>query len=362
MIIISFITSLFFKSNLETQFDIAGKNKSEIKKALKRVPKEQYKGMLFIIKNMPNEDLKSLSSDFLLKNSNNAYHSWKNSLWQDQISEELYINYILPYANLNEKREDWFEILNQESALIIKNTNSISEAVVLLNKNIFKKLNVVYSTERPKADQSPSESIKAGMATCTGLSILLINACRSVGIPARFVGTPMWYNNSGNHSWVEIWDNGWHYVGAAEQVEDKLNDVWFLEYASQAIPGDIQYGIFAAVWPKTGTHFPMNWLPEVKKYNSIDVTGNYKIEKVVADLIPVRVRAIGQGGKRYSIDILVKDQDEIILQGLSKNEENDSNDHLTFMLEKGKTFSFETSFDKKSLLIEEELLIDFIVK
>ena len=362
MVIISLFISLFFKSNIETQFDIAGDNKSEIKNALKRVPKEQYKGMLFIIENMQNEDLKSLSSDFLLKNSHNAFHSWKNSIWHDQISEDIYINYILPYANLNEKREDWFKILNRESALIVKNANSISEAVVLLNKNIFKKLNIVYSTKRPKADQSPSESIKAGMASCTGLSILLINACRSVGIPARFVGTSMWHNDSGNHSWVEIWDNGWHYVGAAEQVEDQLNDVWFLEYASQAIPGDIKYGIFAAVWSKTGTHFPMNWLPEVRTYNSIDVTGNYRIGKIVTDLIPVRIRAIGQRGERCSIDISVKDQDKIIFQGLSKNEENDLNDHLTVMLQKGKTFSFETSFDKKNLLVEEELLVDFIIK
>ena len=52
----------------------------------------------------------------------------------------------------------------------------------------------------------------------------------------------------------------------------------------------------------------------------------------------------------------------IIFQGLSKNEEYDLNDHLTVMLEKGKTFSFETSFDKKSQLVEEELLIDFIIK
>ena len=85
-------------------------------------------------------------------------------------------------------------------------------------------------------------------------------------------------------------------------------------------------------------------------------------EKIVTDLIPVRIRARGQGGKRYSIDILVKDQDKIIFQGLSKNEENDLNDHLTVMLEKGKTFSFETSYDKKSHLVEEELLIDFIIK
>ena len=60
------------------------------------------------------------------------------------------------------------------------------------------------------------ESMETGLASCTGLSILLIDACRSVGVPARFVGTPLWADGSGNHSWVEIWDGGWHFVGAAE--------------------------------------------------------------------------------------------------------------------------------------------------
>ena len=90
----------------------------------------------------------------------------------------------------------WRSNLYEISLSIIENSNSISEAVVLLNQNIFEEFGVIYSTARPKADQSPSESINAGMASCTGLSILLIDACRSVGIPARFVGTPSWINNS----------------------------------------------------------------------------------------------------------------------------------------------------------------------
>jgi hypothetical protein len=65
------------------------------------------------------------------------------------------------------------------------------------------------------------------------------------------VGTPLWYNNSGNHSWVEIWDDGWHFTGAAEPTGDKLNDVWFLDLASNAVEGDMTYGIFAATWGKT---------------------------------------------------------------------------------------------------------------
>ena len=134
---------------------------------------------------------------------------------------------------------------------------------------------VEYSTKRPKADQSPYESIEAGLASCTGLSFLLIDACRSVGIPARFVGTPMWHNDSGNHSWVEIWDGEWHFTGAAEPVENQLNQVWFADLASKAKIGDMKYGIFAATWNKTDLYFPMDWLPGIKKYNAVDVTDRY---------------------------------------------------------------------------------------
>jgi transglutaminase-like putative cysteine protease len=74
-----------------------------------------------------------------------------------------------------------------------------SAAAALLNQRIFPLLKIKYSTQRPKADQSPHESIRAGLASCTGLSVLLIDACRSVGVPARFAGTPLWTNKSGNH-------------------------------------------------------------------------------------------------------------------------------------------------------------------
>ena len=44
-------------------------------------------------------------------------------------------------------------------------------------------INVRYhARKRPKPDQSPYESIDAGFASCTGLSVLLIDACRSVGV------------------------------------------------------------------------------------------------------------------------------------------------------------------------------------
>jgi hypothetical protein len=53
----------------------------------------------------------------------------------------------------------------------------------------------------------------------TGLRIFLIDALRSVGIPARLVGTPAWNNDprNGNHNWVEVWVDSiseWQFIQA----------------------------------------------------------------------------------------------------------------------------------------------------
>src|SRR5207244_4498153 len=60
------------------------------------------------------------------------------------------------------------------------------------------------------------------------LCILLIDACRSVGLPARMAYCPWWAVSDNNHAWVEVLgsDARWHYCGAAEPAA-KLDDAWF---------------------------------------------------------------------------------------------------------------------------------------
>ena len=348
--------------NIESYLKNAESNRFEIIKALNTVPKDQRKGMEWLISNMPKEDLKSLSSDFLLTNTNQAYQSWMESKWYNKIPERIFYDNILPYASLNEKREEWREDFKNLFRPLIKNANSPSEAAAILNNTIYKKLNVIYSTKRPKADQSPGESIDAGMASCTGLSILLIDACRSVGVPARFVGTSSWYNNSGNHSWVEIWDEGWHFTGAAEPVGDSLNVGWFTENASKAIEGDQKYGIFAVTWEKkfSSSYFPMDWLPNVKTYHSIDVTDRYKIKKISnSNLIPISIKILDKKGERISKEIIVSGPNDYNFTGVSKDESCDLNDHLTLMLPVGKDFTFFVDDKIKNIKVLNEFIIEF---
>ena len=198
----SFIISIYLiiigcKSNTVYNSKI---NQLEETSIIDLVPNNQKKGMRWLLKNMDKDDKSLLSASFLVDNCNYAYEGWHNTPW-GSVDDSLFFEYILPFSSLNERRDNWRQDFYERFFPIVKNAKSAYEAAAILNNNIFEMVGVTYSTKRPKADQSPYESIEAGLASCTGLSFMLIDACRSVGIPARFVGTPMWYNNSGNHSW-----------------------------------------------------------------------------------------------------------------------------------------------------------------
>lgn len=345
-------------ADFQKQLDIAGENRFEIEQAIREVPEDQSRGMAWLLTHMPPEDLKVLTAEFLLTNCNLAYEAWENAPWKEQITEELFFDSILPYANVNERRDDWRGDFHDRFIEIVNDAKTPTEATVLLNQNIFEMVGVRYSTERPKADQSPYESIDAGMASCTGLSILLIDACRSVGVPARFTGTPLWYNNSGNHNWVEIWDEGWHYTGGAEPTGDKVDEAWFAGSAARATKGDPQHAIYAVTWNDSDQHFPLVWLPEVKTYGGIDVSDRY-IKSYESVLVPIRVRATDSDGNRHIVQVIVaKENRKLLREGRTKNDSADANDHLTFMLPRGKSFTLFSRNDAVTLEVDEEKIIE----
>ena len=234
-------------------------NRKELEAALNRSPKDQRKGAAFLVANMPASDLRSLKADFLLSNNALAYKARKEAPWGKDVPEELFLNDVLPYVNLDEKRDGWRKEFYDLCMPIAKTCRSPSEAAWKLNTEIFKKLNVKYSTQRKSPNQSPTQSIEQGVASCTGLSIVLSDACRAVCIPARLVGTPLWANKRGNHTWVEIWDKEWHFTGACEPDPNGLDRGWFVADASQAKRDSPEHAIYASSFRKTDVHFPLVW-------------------------------------------------------------------------------------------------------
>jgi hypothetical protein len=373
IVMFSWVGSLCFSQDpapcdLEARLVQAGENRAELEVALKQAPQGQRADLEFLILHMPPSDLSSLSAEFLLEHLTYAHRAWASSPWKERISRDLFRNEILPYASINERRDSWRRDFHERFSPLVAKAKSPAEAAAILNQKVFPLLGVRYSTERSKADQSPYESMETGLASCTGLSVLLVDACRSVGVPARFVGTPLWSDGSGNHSWVEVWDEGWHFTGAAEPTGNELDRAWFTGRASKAVPADERHGIFAVSFKHTSRRFPLVWRPDADSVYAVDVTGRY----VAGDLSwpegTVRVRfCAGDPQLRLAGHLAVLDGDGVrVFEGQTRDESFDANDHLTAFLTPGRSYeacwtragtslrvSFEVARDEQ--LVEFEL-------
>ena len=263
------------------QLSAAGDNRPELLAAVRGAKPEHRPGLAFLLANMPKRDLTSLSKGYLLENVEYAYRGRVEVPWGRAIPDEIFLNDVLPYASVNERRDNWRRDFYQRFIGLARECKTPGEAAVRLNQQVFKQLKVQYhATKRPKPDQSPYESTKAGYASCTGLSILLVDACRAVCVPARLAGTPLWTNRTGNHSWVEVWDGHWHYTGAAEPAP--LDTAWFTGIAAKADPTRPEHRIYAVSWERTGAPFPLVWDLKIRYVPAVDVTRFYTARRKVA--------------------------------------------------------------------------------
>ena len=175
---------------------------------IEATPKKQRNDVAFLIVNMPAADRDTMSLELLRENVEYANIARNKYAWAQTLPEDVYLNDVLPYFVVDEVRDAWRKELYELFAPVVEECQSMEEALCAVNSNIPRLTGVDYNTLREKTNQSPRESMRQGMASCTGLSILLVDAYRAVGIPARFVGTVSWHDNRGNHSWTEVWLDG----------------------------------------------------------------------------------------------------------------------------------------------------------
>ncbi len=322
-------------ADVEKALAKANDNRGELAKALSGVPKDQRKGMEFLIANMPDADLIGLKAAFLLTNHELAYKALRAVPWGQAIPEDVFFNDVLPYANVDEKRDPWRQEFYDLCLPMVKGCKTPSEAVQKLNTELFKHFKLGYAPQRKAPNLSPKESIAQGNASCTGLSIVLSDACRAVCIPARLVGTPNWADKRGNHTWIEVWDKDWHFTGACEPDPKGLDKGWFVADAAQAKKESLEHAIYAASFRKTDQHFPLVWARNSKTVSSENVTDRYTKNVVKkTDTFKLNIRVLNGSKKRITLPVAVTMSDERKTkhEGQSRNESADTNDFLSFDL------------------------------
>lgn len=238
------------------------------------LPEDQRASLAFLERNLPDSDRGTLTPEFLRQQVALAHHAKDTVPWGKTLDTALFHGFVLPYAQANERREDWRTGFVERFLPLVARCPDPGAAARKLNETIFATLKVHYSTQRKAADQCPSESIAQGKATCTGLAILLADACRACCVPARLVSV-RWPHKAGNHTWVEVWDGAaWRFVGADEPDPAGLDRGWFTGDAAHSAAADAAHRIYAVSFAPTGTRFRAGWNPGVELHG-IDVSARY---------------------------------------------------------------------------------------
>ncbi len=229
----------------------------------------------FLREHRPERDAE-LDPQLLVANLDAALAARDEFPWARAVPLDLFLNDVLPYAVLDETREDWRGAMLERARPLVAGCKTAEEAVQALNRGLFNLVEVHYNTGRKKPNQSPAESMAQGRATCTGLSILLVDACRAVGIPARAAGVASWHDKRGNHTWVEVHDGErWRFTGADEYDANGLDRGWFTGDASKAVAGEPRYAVWASSFAPADGWFPMVWAEEDRTVPGVDVTHRY---------------------------------------------------------------------------------------
>lgn len=132
--------------------------------------------------------------------------------WGKSVPKDIWMHNILPYANADEPRSSWRRFMFDKLFPLVKNAQNISEAVAIVNEHLWSDLRpsqdaVTFVAGQTPVIYDPMSVLVYGYGSCTGISILFVDALRAVGVPARLVGTAAWNgeDGNGNHNWVEIW-------------------------------------------------------------------------------------------------------------------------------------------------------------
>lgn len=331
----------------------SGNNSEELINALNSVPASQKEAMAYLISYMPDYDLTTISSGLLTDNVTYAYIAREKYDWCRELPDSVFFNEVLPYHNVTEERDNWRKEFYERFSPYVDECSDIRDAVYAINKNVREELQVEYSTQRRVSDQGPFESMETKIASCTGLTILLNDAFRSVGIPCRFAGTPNWFDNRGNHSWNEVLIDGeWYFT---EYYMDDLNKTWFVTDAAKATAGSVDNGIFAISYKPTGNLFPMVW-DEAKPVNAIEVTPRYleicssslkkKNNRVNIDIEVYSAKGYdSESDNRIPASVTIFCGDKQIKEGITCSPVNDLNNYLSVSLDPETEYTIISTYE-----------------
>ena len=235
---------------------VAGPNAGQIRDAFPALPETYRAALAFLVIHMPEPDLASLTTEFLVDHVQSAMAAREAYPFTREIPDEIFRRYVLPYYQLGESREAWREPTRRRVAPYLDGVQERHLAVQALVE-AFPLYGVAYDTVffGVYRARSPSQTLKRGQGDCFDGAVFFSNILRSVGIPARIIAIPRWYGGRGGHAWVEAYENElWRPIGIFDPPRDAG---WFLEWAGRTDAAKAEHRIYAATFERTDINIPV---------------------------------------------------------------------------------------------------------
>ncbi|CAK8998333.1 Alpha-L-fucosidase [Durusdinium trenchii] len=253
--------------------------------------------VVFLVNFMPDADLDALKPSFVAENVRGALRARKTFHWASLAPLPVFYNDVLPYASLTEPRDPWrpklFEFMREATSGCL---DAVCAALAL-NSHAWEIVDppIIFVAAKPDElnSYSPFQTMARHNASCTGLSVFLVDALRAAGVPSRIAGVPHWNKGvtvcpggdadapCGNHNWVEVFvDGGWHFLDQ-RGAHNELDRGWFfpadtnLQVPAGKDGAQTNHSIFSSSWApgevllkldphayasfSPFSHFPMVW-------------------------------------------------------------------------------------------------------
>ena len=232
---------MFLKENkerIEKEFEnlkaaFAGREypMAEILKRLDECEDKVCLAVKYLYITAPYSDLANYPFDTILQFAKHGVFLYENLESVRNLPEELFLNYVLQHRVNEEEvipcREEFWNLLKDR-------VSGKSQLDAALEVNFWCAEEATYHSGDSRT-LAALTVYRRGYGRCGEESVLLVNALRSVGIPARQVYVPRWSHCDDNHAWVELWCDGkWHFTGACEPLMI-LDKGWFTSASSRAM-------------------------------------------------------------------------------------------------------------------------------
>jgi hypothetical protein len=182
----------------------------------------------------------------------------------------MFLEYVVPYAAADEPRDPWRADFYERFREVAASSPSVEEAVLRLSRESVLQFRLIYADKHiRKPLLGPRRIIERGLVSCGEASLILVDACRAVGIPARLAVLPRYRGKPGGHIWVEIWEAGrWRHVVAYDpSLVDKS---WIDTLLASMYPQGGRGLIFAPSFRRAGRRIMGAW-----DCAFVDISGNY---------------------------------------------------------------------------------------